>query len=151
MPRDIPGKFIGLLLAFALTVLVPFVNTTVTQELLDRRSIITDVTNFMDEVVDSRQLTDAMLRELNTNLASYGTSVNYTITHYRRTVNPDPLLKGKYYTNYVVVDSAEPWQKGDRISVHVESISYSITETISHKLAGLFVPELDRVLTARIR
>ena len=151
MPKDIPGKFIGILLAFSLTVLVPFVNTTVEQELLDRRSIIMDITNFMDEVVDSRQITDAMLKELNTNLASYGTAVTYTVTHYRRTVNPDPLKEGKYYTNYVVVDSIEPWQKGDRISVRVESIANSITETISHKIAGLFVPKLDRTLTARIR
>lgn len=151
MPKDLPGKFIGILLAFALTVLVPFVNTTVEQELLDRRSIIMDVTNFIDEVVDSRQVTDAMLRELNTTLASYGTSVTYTVTHYRRTINPDPLNKGEYYTNYIVVDDTEPWQKGDRISVRVESISYSTTETLSHKLAGLFVPDLDRTLTARIR
>ena len=151
MPNDIPGKFIGILLAFVLTVVVPFVNTTVEQELLDRRSVIMDVTNFIDEVVDSRQITDAMLRELNTSLASYGTSVNYTVTHYRRTVNPDPLDTSKYYTNYVVVDSSEPWQKGDRISVRVESVANSLTETISHKLAGLFVPKLDRTITARIR
>ena len=151
MPNDIPGKFIGILLAFVLTVVVPFVNTTVEQELLDRRSVIMDVTNFIDEVVDSRQITDAMLRELNTSRASYGTSVNYTVTHYRRTVNPDPLDTSKYYTNYVVVDSSEPWQKGDRISVRVESVANSLTETISHKLAGLFVPKLDRTITARIR
>ena len=151
MPKDIPGKFIGLLLAFALTVLVPFVNTTVEQELLDRRSIIMDVTNFMDEVVDSRKITDAMLSELNTNIASYGTSCTYTITHYRRTINPDPVKPGSYYPSYVVVDDNEPWQKGDRISVRVESVSYSTTETISHRIAGLFVPELNRTLVARIR
>lgn len=151
MPKDLPGKFIGILLAFVLTVVVPFVNTTVEQELLDRRSIVKDVTNFMDEVVDSRQITDAMLRELNTNIASYGTSVQYTITHYRRTVNPDPVKAGSYYTNYIVVDDDEPWLKGDRISVQVQSVSYSTTENISHKLAGIFVPELDRTFTARIR
>lgn len=152
MPKDIPGKFIGILLAFFLTVVVPFVNTTVEQELLDRRSIIMDVTNFIDEVVDSRLITDSMLRELNTNLASYGTSVDYTITHYRRSVDPDPLSNDdKFYVSYVVVDENAEWLKGDRISVRVQSISYSTTETLAHKLGGLFVPDLDRTLTARIR
>lgn len=151
MPKDLPGKFIGVLLAFALTVIGPFVNTTVEQELLDRRSIVRDVSNFIDEVVDSRQVTEAMLRELNTNIASYGTSVQYEITHHRRTVNPDPLNPDDYYTNYVIVDNTEPWLKGDRISVHFYSVSYSTTETISHKIAGIFVPTLDRTITARIR
>ena len=150
MPNDLPGKFIGLLLAFALTVVVPFVNTTVEQEMLDRRSVIMAVTNFMDEVVDSRQVTDAMLKELHTDLASYGISVDYTITHYRRTVDPDPINKGDYYTSYIVVED-EPWEKGDRISIKVQSMANSITETLSRKIAGLFIPELDRTLTARIR
>ena len=72
MANDIPGKFIGLLIAFVLTVVMPFVNTTVETEMLDRRSIISDVSNFIDEVVDSRQVTPSMLQELNTNLAAYG-------------------------------------------------------------------------------
>ncbi|MCM1215121.1 MAG: hypothetical protein NC548_11445 [Lachnospiraceae bacterium] len=151
MSNDLPGKFIGILIAFFLAVVVPFVNTTVEQEMLDRRSIIMDITNFIDEVVDSRQITDAAIRELNTSLASYGTSVDYTITHYRRTVNPDPMQAGHYYTNYIIVDETEDWEKGDRISVTVQSIGYSTTESIAHKLVGMFVPDLDRTLAARIR
>lgn len=151
MSNDLPGKFIGILIAFFLAVVVPFVNTTVEQELLDRRSIIMDITNFIDEVVDSRQITEASLRELNSSLASYGTSVDYTVTHYRRTVNPDPMNPEKFYTNYVIVDETEPWLKGDRISVTVKSVGYSTTENIAHKLVGMFVPDLDRTLAARIR
>lgn len=151
MSNDLPGKFIGILVAFFLAVVVPYVNTTVEQEMLDRRSIIMDVTNFIDEVVDSRQITDAALRELNTSLASYGTSVDYEITHYRRTVNPDPMKANSYYTNYIIVDENEEWLKGDRISITVKSIGYSTTETIAHKLVGMFVPDLNRTLAARIR
>lgn len=151
MSNDIPGKFIGIILAFVLAVVVPFVNTTVEQEMLDRRCIVMDVTNFIDEVVDSRQITDAMKRELNTSLASYGTTVDYTITHYRRTVNPDPANPDSYYTNYVVVGDQEPWLKGDRIAVTIKTLGYSPTETIAHKLTGMFVPDLDRTIAARIR
>lgn len=149
--HDLPGKFIGIIIAFVLAVVVPFVNTTVQQEMLDRRSAVMDVTNFIDEVVDSRQITDAAVRELNSSLASYGTSFDYEVTHYRRTVNPDPMKSGSYYTNYIVVDSEQEWERGDRISVRLFTIGHSTTETISHKLSGLFVPELDRTIAARIR
>ena len=121
MGNDLPGKFIGLLMAFVLTVVMPFVNTTVETEMLDRRSIIQDVTNFMDEVVDSRQINDAMLQELNTKLASYGVIVDYEITHLRRTVNPDPTEQGKPYTSYYEVEDDE-WKKSDRIAVHLSLI-----------------------------
>lgn len=151
MGHDLPGKFIGLLIAFICSVVMPFVNTTVELEMLDRRSIITDVTNFMDEVVDSRQITESMLRELNTSLASYGVNVDYEIQHLKRDVNPDPINPGGYYTNYVPVGDSIPWEKGDRISVHVRTIGYSTTQYLAHKLVGLFVGELDRTIVARIR
>ena len=89
MANDIPGKIIGLLLAFVLTVIMPFVTVTVENEMLDRRLIIDDVSNFIDEVIDSRNVTDAMINELNVNLASYGVTVDYDITHYARSVNSD--------------------------------------------------------------
>lgn len=151
MFNDIPGKFFGLLLAFCLTVLMPFVNTTVELEMLDRRSIITDTTNFIDEVIDSRQITDAMIKEYNTRISSYGVTVDYDITHLKRSVNPDPLNPGEYYTSYVPVGESIPWEKGDRISVRVYTVGYSSAQTLAHKIIGLFIGELDRTLVARIR
>lgn len=151
MSNDIPGKFIGLLLAFVLTVIMPFVTVTVENEMCDRRLIISDVTNFIDEVVDSRNITDGMIDELNVKLASYGMSVDYEITHYSRTVNVDPLKAGDYYTSYVKVNQNETYSKGDKISVRVFTTSYSATEALAHKLTGMFVKDLNVTITARIR
>lgn len=151
MGNDLPGKFIGLILAFVLTVVMPFVNTTVEGEMLDRRSIVMDITNFMDEVVDSRQITDAMLKELNTSLASYGVNVHYEITHYRRSVNPDPMGQFEYYTSYIPVGDDVAYEQGDRISVRVYTLGVSTTQTVARKLTGMFIQKFDKTLTARIR
>ncbi len=151
MSTDIPGKFIGLLLAFVLTVIMPFVTVTVENEMLDRRLIITDVTNFIDEVVDSRNITDGMIDELNVKLAQYGQSVDYEISHYKRTVNVDPVKSGSYYTTYVKTNNTSSYEKGDKISVHVYTTSYSATEAVAHRLTGMFVKDLDTTITARIR
>lgn len=153
MFNDIPGKFIGLILAFLLVVVAPFVNTTVDTTMTERRQIINDVTNFMDEVVDTRQINDAMLKEFNANLSSHGAIVNYEIIHLRRSVNADPANPGSFYTSYFEVPEADNvfWQQGDRIQVHIWIIGYTPTQEIAHKLVNLFVSDFDITLTARIR
>lgn len=149
--HDLPGKIIGLVIAFALIVVMPFVNTTVEDEMLDRRLIINDVSNFIDEVVDSRNVTDAMLDELNVNLASYGMTVDYEIEHYRRSVNADPLSDSDYYVTYVKSDDIRSYEKGDKISVRVYTVGYSATESLAHKITNIFVRDLDETITARVR
>lgn len=149
--HDLPGKIIGLVIAFALIVVMPFVNTTVEDEMLDRRLIINDVSNFIDEVVDSRNVTDAMLDELNVNLASYGMTVDYEIEHYRRSVNADPLSDSDYYVTYVKSDDIRSYEKGDKISVRVYTVGYSTTESLAHKITNIFVRDLDETITARVR
>ena len=151
MANDIPGKFIGLILAFILTVIMPFVTVTVENEMIDRRLIINDVCNFIDEVVDSRVITDSMIDELNVNLASYGMSVDYEITHYARSVNVDPTSTDDYYVTYVRQNNNTEYAKGDKISVHVYTTGYSATESLAHKLTGIFIKELDETITARVR
>lgn len=150
--RDIPGKFLGLLVAAVLTILMPFVSVTVEASMIDRREIVMDVTQFIDSVVDSRHITDAMLSELNTSISSHSILVDYEIEHYCLSVDPDPLNPGSYYETYVKdVDDSRDFQKGDKISVHFFSTGYSAAESISHKMVGLFIPKLDETITARIR
>ena len=149
--HDLPGKIIGIVIAFVLVVIMPFVNTTVEDEMLDRRAVIDDVRNFIDEVVDSRSVTDAMLDELNVNLASYGMTVDYEIKHYVRSVNADPTSDEDYYVTYVQSDNIRNYEKGDKISVRVYTVGYSATETLAHKLTGVFMRDLDETITARVR
>ena len=147
--HDIPGKFIGLLLAFLLLVVVPFTNTSIEEELIDRRAIVMDVTNFIDQVVDSRQLTDLELREFNTKLASYGLTVDYEITRYEASVNPGSGQNT--VTTYFPSKDFSTWNTGDRIAVHVWTTGYSGPQVLSHALTGIYMSNLDTTFVARIR
>lgn len=151
MRSDIPGKFLGLLVGFILVVIVPFVTTTVESEMVDRRLIVNDVTNFIDEVVDSRTITDGMIDDLNVNISSHGMSVDYEITRYARSVDPDPVHSGEYYITYLKRDDWKNYAKGDKISLHFYVTGYSTTETLAHKITGMFIKDLDTTITARIR
>ncbi len=147
--HDIPGKFIGLLLAFLLLVIVPFANTSLENEMIDRRAIVMDVTNFIDQVVDSREITDAELREFNARLASYGVTVNYEITRYQMSVNPG--VGQTTVTTYFPSKELDKWNTGDRIQIHVWTTGYSGSQALSHALTGIYTSELDRTFVARIR
>ena len=151
MDKDAAGKFIGLLLAFALCVAGPFIIINVAEEMLDRRMIIDDISGFIDEVVDSREITDVALKELNVNLASYGVTVDYEINRYARSVDPDPLSPNGYTTNYILMDDNRHYNQGDKLSIRVFTVGYSSTQALAHKLTGMFVRDLDETLTVRIR
>lgn len=151
MGSDLPGKIIGILLAFVLCVIAPFVLINVQDEMLDRRMIINNVSDFIDEVIDSREITDTALKELNISLASYGITVDYEIKRYARTVDYDPISDSDYSVNYVLVTDNKHYEKGDKISIHVYTVGYSSTNALAHKLVGMFVRDLDETITARIR
>lgn len=151
MGNDLPGKIIGVLLAFVLCVIVPFVANSTQNEMLDRRMIINHVTAFLDAVIDSREVTDVALSELNVNLASYGIIVDYEITRYALSVDPDPVNPGSYVNNYVVMSDNSHYNKGDKLSIRVYTVGYSSTQALAHTLTGIFVKNLDETITVRIR
>lgn len=147
--HDIPGKLIGLLLAFLLLVIVPFTNLAVEDEIIDRRAIVMDTTNFIDQVVDSRQLTDTELREFNSQLASYGVTVDYEITRYCLSVNNGG--GDTTYSTYYPDANIHEWKTGDRISVHIWTTGYGGPQALAHALTGIYASKLDKTFVARIR
>lgn len=149
--HDIPGKVIGLVLAVILCCIMPFVIITTEQEMVNRRLLVEDVSNFIDTVVDGRMVSDAELREFNANMAKYGAIYDYEIHHYKRSVNPDPVTGNTYTVSFVEVDDWKNYEKGDKISVHIWELSPSSTTRLSHRLTGLFVRDFDLTITARIR
>ena len=151
MGSDIPGKVIGLGLAFVLCVLMPFITVSVEQEMLERRLVVSDVSDFIDSVVDSRKVIDSELESLNLALASYGMRVSYDIKRYRATVNPDPVHTDDFSVTYVLADDTTNYDQGDKISVHVYAIGTSTSINISRRIAGVFIKDCDVTLTARVR
>lgn len=150
MLRDLPGKFIGLILAFVLCIIVPFITLTTESEMLNNRLMVADITDFIDGVVDSRQITDAMLTELNVKLASYGKAVDYDIVRYARSIDADPVNPGEYYVSFLERDDYN-FAKGDKIYIHVYTVGHGTSESLSQKISGIYMKDFDVTMTARIR
>lgn len=151
--HDIGGKLLGIILAFLLAVVVPFVTITTENEMINRRLIIQDTCNFIDTVIDTREISKGAIAEFTTALASYGSNVSYDITVYRRTVS-SVSGSGEDYTITFIPDpnyNAAPLNQGDKIEVHVYTTGNSTTANIAQRLSGVVLGNLDETIVARIR
>ena len=164
--KDIPGKFLGLLLAFFLCVIAPLVNIVTQQDMLTRRQIVTEMSNFIDEVIDSRAYYPTMRKELITRLNSYGVTVTFKVIKEQRSVDASVVssssgldaVEGSADVSFVTVpleDLGENdvihFETGDRVGIEVMSMSYSGIQYIVHELAGVFLPKFEYRLYARVR
>lgn len=149
--HDIPGKVIGLFIAFFLVVVAPFVVTVTTSEMLNRRAAYMTMCEFVDSVVDSRQITDAELKEFNSKIQTYGMTMDYSITREIRSVDPDPLSTDGYIRTYIPTSENKVYNQGDHIVLRVRAIGYSTSSGLAHSLIGMFVDDFDETVVARIR
>jgi hypothetical protein len=58
---DIFSKLFGVLLAFVLTVIAPYTISVLMDDMVARRSIMNDMTTFIEEVVDTRLVMEELL------------------------------------------------------------------------------------------
>lgn len=149
--HDIPGKVIGLFLAFFLAVVAPFAVTVTTTEMLNKRAAYMTMCDFVDGVVDSRKITDAELKEFNAKIQTYGMTMDYSVTREMRSVDPDPLAPGEYVRTYIPTSDWKTYNQGDHIVLRVRAIGYSSSVGLAHSLIGMFVEDFDETIVARIR
>ena len=149
--HDIPGKLIGIILAFITVVVAPFVISVTTAEMLDRRAAFMAMCDFVDGVIDSRQITESELREFNATIQSFGMTMDYQITREMRSVDPDPLNPGSYVRTYIPTDNNMVYNQGDHITLRVKSIGYSSSTALAHSITNMFEEPFDETITARIR
>lgn len=149
--RDLPGKFVGIILAVILCTVVPFQIIVAEEEMINRRLIVEDMRDYVDAIIDGRVNSDADRKAFESKLASYGLLLDYEIIRYSRSVNPDPLSGDSYYVTYIQMDDITTFNKGDKIELHVYQLSGSTTGNIARRLTGMFMRNFDVRITARVR
>ena len=151
--HDIPGKVLWILVTFA--ILIEFLSITSTEStMLDKRALYIDICDFVDGVVDSRQITQAELKAFEAKIASYGFSVDYEIRHLVRQDTPDPFAapgSPGYITTWVEVDNTTTYMQGDKIIVHVWSLGNTRSQNVLTALSAMWVKPFDETVPARIR
>ncbi len=147
---NVVNKLLGVVIVLVLIVLM-LCNVMVADQLQARRSIVAEVTNFVDEVSDSGVLNEKKVSDLYLACNAYGPACNVTITRYTRQVNPKPGATGETYTTYAVSGNIYSWNQGDLIKVDVDEVGYTSLSYFIYMTTKLSMRPVDFELTGRIR
>ena len=105
--KGIGGRAFAIVMFF-LYLLVMYSEAVVSQELSDQREIISATDEFVDKIIDSREVTDAMVREYEARLASYSSLVTYEVSREMRVLEPDSMNSGEHVPDILSV-MASSW------------------------------------------
>lgn len=148
---DIVGKIVSVVLIFVMLVITPIAYVSCTQWTRSRTVALVSMRSLIDEVIDTREMSDQALADFNLSLAGASESYKATITREVKVVDPDPLNPGKTVTSYVVVDNNRTYNQGDYIIIRVETLGMNTFQTIMLSLLGMDLPNDDEVLAGRVR
>ena len=132
------NKILGVILCLAL-IIIMLSTVMVTDYLQATRSIVAEVTNFVDEVTDTGVLTPAHLSDLYMACASYGIQADVQVVRYVKVINPDPTDPDSTIRNYVVNEDIYNWKQGDLVKVNVSSIGQTGMMSFLYHVFGLNV------------
>lgn len=113
--------------------------------------------DFVDEVIDTREITPQMEQDFNLALASG--EVVYRAEIYRevKKIDPDPLnlgtdtTTGGTVTSWITVDDYSTFNTGDRITVETQAVSVGPYEAIANLILRLPADTSKIVKQARVR
>lgn len=146
---DLINKILGVLLAFVLLIGAPFVINAMSKDLTMNRSVLNEMTNFIDKITDKGTLTDQDKADFYLGISSYGASMDATIKRYMKVVNPDG--NGGTYASYVYSDDLLTWNPGDIIQVTVRAIDYTGAQRLQNRLLRMTPAKFNQTLAGMIR
>lgn len=144
------NKILGIVLCFAMMVIM-VCSVMLSDQIQARRSVVAEVTNFLDEVTDSGNLTERQVADLYLACSGYGPTCDVQLLRYVKVVNPDPKNPGSTYTTYVGSDDFYTWNQGDILKIKVTEIGYSSTSSFLYSTLGILLAPVDFTLAGRIR
>ena len=151
--NGISGKFIGIAI-IVLLLITMFSTVVVSEEMMDRRQIASEMSDFADEIIDSRMISNSMETSFTSAITSHGMVVNYQVTRKIRDVSYEDVAGVPTASvNYVTDPDKDPkqFEKGDHVVVRVWVSGYSSTQYIARKLTQIFLQDFDYSIEARVR
>lgn len=152
---DIVGKVLGIILASILCIVAPLTVTVMSDDMSDRRILYSEMTNFVDEVVDTATITEERLTDLYASLNSHGPICAVKVYRYMRAANPDK--NGSVEVTYMPTDisinmsSKVSFNTGDLIKVELRAVDYAGVQRVARGLLGAFLTPIEYTVTARVR
>lgn len=152
MKVSIAGMATQIFILFWSLIILPIYFMSIIQYYKDINRIQTAERNFVDYVIDNRQVSDAALSELNLSIAAVSTPVKVEISRETRIINPGSTV-GAVDVTWVAAeyDNTTIWEQGDLISVEVKQDHPNMMQQISAVFLGSAYNNLNMRLTGMVR
>lgn len=149
--KDVVSAVISIIAIFLMLGVTPLYYEGIIQWQKSQSQALAYTRAVVDEVIDTKELTDEAIKDYNLNMASLPNTYKVTISRQVKVVNPDPENAGKTHTTYVTVDDNKHYDQGDLIIVEVKPLSNNLAQQISLALLNLASPSSGFTIPGRVR
>lgn len=152
MRNSITGIVIGVIILFIGAILLPIYFIACINWRDDMNTAQTAARNFVDKVIDTREVSEEALTDLNLALAT--TTCNFNYTYYRETkvVNPGET-DGSTHTTWqpAEITSNTIWKTGDIVTIEITQTSDGLFQRFAQGFLGMGFNRREVRLSGMVR
>lgn len=149
--KDIVGTLISVAISFVLLGVTPMFYIGIIQLQSSQSQALAYTKAVVDEVIDTKVLTDEAVKDYNLNMASLSNTYKTVISRQVKIINPDPANPGKTHSTYVTVDDNTKYDQGDLIVIKVVPVAKNTAQAVSQAIMGMFTPVSGFTIPGRVR
>lgn len=151
MRNSIIGTILGVIILFLSLVILPTYFIGIVNWRDDLNTCQTAARNFVDMVIDNKQINDKALSDLNLSLAACSSTFTYKYYREEKTTNPDGHGGTVTTWNYVEVGPDTVWRTGDICTIVIEQQGLSVFQRISAAILGTSYTSTEIRLSGMVR
>lgn len=152
MKTSVAGMAVQIFILFLSLIILPIYFMSIIQYYKDVNRCQVAARNFVDYVIDNRQVSESALAELNISLAAVSTPVSATVKRETRVIDPaDSSNKTEIKWVYTEWDEDTTWYQGDLVTVEVKQESVNMLQQISGVFLGSNYSNLEFRLVGMVR
>lgn len=145
------GTLISVAISFVLLGVTPMFYIGIIQLQSSQSQALAYTKAVVDEVIDTKVLTDEAVKDYNLNMASLSNTYKTVISRQVKIINPDPANPGKTHSTYVTVDDNTKYDQGDLIVIKVVPVAKNTAQAVSQAIMGMFTPVSGFTIPGRVR
>lgn len=151
MRNSIVANVLGVIILFLSLIVLPTYFIGIINWRDDMNTCQTAARNFVDMVIDNKQITDKAQSDLNLSLASCSSTFTYQYFREEKTTNPDGHGGSITTWNYVEVSPDTVWRSGDICTIVITQEGLSIYQRISSAILGTSYNRIEIRLSGMVR
>lgn len=152
MKTSVAGMAVQIFILFLSIIILPIYFMSIIQYYKDVNRCQIAARNFVDYVIDNRQVSESALAELNISLAAVSTPCSAEVKRETRVIDPaDESNETEIKWVYTEWDKDTVWYQGDLVTVEIKQESVNLLQQIAGVFLGTNYSNMDIRLVAMVR